>query len=231
MGTVSDVAESVFWAGRASYALSEYDSAMVHFDKVLSDTPDYPYAHYWRGICRYHLKNYNGAISDFTENIKRNPLCIPAYYWRGLASKEIGDADRAISDLQKVMELQSQDKANKEARSAPIPQEGPANYREMARDMKEALYEEPKIRQKLAPVRTKDMEEKLVKELKGGPTATDTQVISMYYWSGWEKEEKGDFAGAMKDFDAVIKTRPNDARAFASRARVREKTNDFIGAI
>lgn len=231
MGTISEVAEQIFWAGRASYALGEYESAIVHLDKVILDVPDYPFVHYWRGICRYHLKDYNGAIADFTENVKRNPLCIPAYYWRGLACKEIGNADSAIADLQKVMELQTQEKASRETKAAPIPKEGPSDYREMVRDMKESLYEKPEIRQKLTPVRTKDLDEKLVKELKGGPTATDTQVISMYYWSGWEKEEKGDFAGAMKDFDAVVKTRPNDARAYASRAKVKEKLNDYLGAI
>lgn len=230
MNKSNELAESIFWAGRASYALGEYQSAIIHLDKVIAETSGFPYVYYWRGICKYHLKDFSGAIADFGENIKLIPFCVPAYYWRGLAYKEVGNTDGAIADLQKVMELQAQEKAAKEVTSTPIPKEGPGDYKEMVRDMKESFYENPAIRNKLAPVRAKDLEKKLDSELKSGK-AGDTQVISTFYWSGWEKAEKGDFTGAMKDFDAVIKTRPNDARAYVSRGKIKENINDFLGAI
>lgn len=221
-------AESIFWRGKANYALGDYDTAIANFSEVARISPNYTLIFYWLGMARYHKNDFDGALVAFTTCISRDSYCAPAYYWRGIVKKERGDFKGAVDDLQKVTALQAETAAHKSMKDAPLPTGQPGDYDEMLRDMKQVLYETPEVRKEVIKKREEVI--KPVRRSEGKVALEDTQSIS-FYWLGWEKEGRGDMQGALNDFNKVIQIRPSDARAYLARGKLHIKMGNFLEAL
>lgn len=84
---------------------SDYEQALISYNKLIEIEPDFVYAYYNRAELRLSNKDYRAAILDYNEAIRRDAQFAEAYYNRGLARLYMDDRDRGLEDLRKAGEL------------------------------------------------------------------------------------------------------------------------------
>ena len=63
------------------------------------------------------------------------------------------------------------------------------------------------------------------------PDQAQAETADFYYNRGIEKQDKGDYYGAISDYTKAIKINPRDAEAYHNRASAKESLNDYEGAL
>lgn len=84
---------------------TDYELALVNYNKLIEIEPDFVYAYYNRAELRLSNKDYRAAILDYNEAIRRDSSFAEAYYNRGLARLYMDDKERGLEDLRKAGEL------------------------------------------------------------------------------------------------------------------------------
>jgi tetratricopeptide (TPR) repeat protein len=72
------------------------DEAIVLFDEIVKDAPDFAEAYNWRARARYLMGQYERAIADCEEAIKRNPVHFGALSGQGFSYLELGKPEQAL---------------------------------------------------------------------------------------------------------------------------------------
>ena len=91
--------EFYFDKGFDFYMLTEYDDAMIYFNKAIKIDPNNSKAYHSRGNVKAELKDYKGALDDFNNAINLDIEDIFAYRDRGELKTIINDYDGAINDF------------------------------------------------------------------------------------------------------------------------------------
>jgi tetratricopeptide (TPR) repeat protein len=102
--------------GIEQYNLQNYESALKHFDLVISENNMHPVGNYYSGLCYLEMEQYNKAIQHFKKVIKENNnLFIEQAEWYMalgyLANKE---EKKAYTTLYAIIEKKSYYKKNAE---------------------------------------------------------------------------------------------------------------------
>jgi tetratricopeptide (TPR) repeat protein len=104
-------ADDYFLAASESYEASNYQQAIVNYDKAIKLNPQYAEAYNNRGNLRYiHLRNPTGALADYDRSINLRPNSTLTYVNRGgLRADKFNDIKGAIADFDKSIFLDNQD--------------------------------------------------------------------------------------------------------------------------
>jgi putative GTP pyrophosphokinase len=92
--------------GMANFAQSNYDDAIVDFNKALEFDPKSYKVAYYRGVVRSVLKQLPEAIDDYTMSLDINPFQAYCLFRRGQAYFHIGDYPQALSDCEAALAME-----------------------------------------------------------------------------------------------------------------------------
>ena len=89
--------------GRALYYMRSYDAAAQHFERLLTERPDYPQFLHVQGYVLVQMMRYDEAISTFKKVYAKNPLHAAAGL--GYAYAKAGKKEEALNILRELDEL------------------------------------------------------------------------------------------------------------------------------
>jgi putative GTP pyrophosphokinase len=92
--------------GMANFAQSNYDDAILDFNKALELDPKSYKVAYYRGVVRSVLKQYSEAIDDYTMALGINPYQAFCLFRRGQSYFHIGDYPQALSDCEAALAME-----------------------------------------------------------------------------------------------------------------------------
>ena len=166
------------------------------------------YAYYMQGWQKYYIGGkVEEAIKDFNKAIELNPDDLKIYKIRGEAKSQLGDNKGARDDYNHVLKLNPDD----------------LEIRKKLDDLKKTTIEVQS--RKDGTVVTRTITRTVIK------SETTSRDVSSYKEAAHKKSEKGDYAGAIKDYTEAIKLKPDDADTYIHRGWAKEKCNDYSGAI
>ena len=90
------------------YEVGKIERAIVEWDKIIADQPDYASGYYQRGWLKYLNRDYANAIEDFSMCIVLDPEESYAFVCRGDSYQKLGKKDLAEADFKKVIELEDE---------------------------------------------------------------------------------------------------------------------------
>lgn len=97
-----------------AYQSEDWQSAVMHFNKVLSYTLDTPDLLFMKAQAEYHTGDHYGAISDTGKILKNYPKHIEAYQLRGEAYSRLNEMDMAVKHYREGLMLDPEHKGCKE---------------------------------------------------------------------------------------------------------------------
>lgn len=106
--------EREYKAGQTAYDDEKYDTAIVHFNRIISflQRPDVAAtsdaladAYHWRANAHYNAEHWRLAVADFNRYLELRPNDAEALSVRGVARKAIGDYDGLIADEEKATKI------------------------------------------------------------------------------------------------------------------------------
>jgi len=92
--------------GMANFAQSDYEDAILDFNKALELDPKAYRVAYYRGVVRSVLKQFSGAIDDYTMSLEINPYQAFCLFRRGQSYFHIGDYPQALSDCEAALAME-----------------------------------------------------------------------------------------------------------------------------
>jgi len=92
--------------GMANFAQSNYDDAVLDFNKALEFDPKSYRVAYLRGVVRSVLKQFSEAIDDYTMSLEINPYQAFCLFRRGQSYFHIGDYPQALSDCEAALAME-----------------------------------------------------------------------------------------------------------------------------
>ena len=92
--------------GMANFAQSNYQDAILDFNKALELDPKNYRVAYYRGVVRSVLKQFSEAIDDYTMSLDINPYQAYCLFRRGQAYFHIGDYPQALSDCEASISME-----------------------------------------------------------------------------------------------------------------------------
>jgi putative GTP pyrophosphokinase len=92
--------------GMANFAQSNYDDAILDFNKALVLDPKSYKVAYLRGVVRSVLKQFTEAIDDYTMSLEINPYQAFCLFRRGQSYFHIGDYPQALSDCEAAFAME-----------------------------------------------------------------------------------------------------------------------------
>ncbi len=94
--------------GHAYYGLGQYEESIAGFDQAIALNPEFSDAFYNRSIVYYALAEYAQAIADLDQAIVLNPEYANAFYVRGLVYQILGEYEKALADFKAHITLNPQ---------------------------------------------------------------------------------------------------------------------------
>ncbi len=101
-----EYAAALYDRGITSYAIGEYDNAILDFDAVIRLRPDFAMSYDSRGKAYAVKGHYDRAIEDFGHAVVLEPGFADGYNNRGTMYFKKGDHDRAIADYNDAIRLE-----------------------------------------------------------------------------------------------------------------------------
>jgi putative GTP pyrophosphokinase len=92
--------------GMANFAQSNYENAILDFNKALELDPKSYRVAYYRGVVRSVLKQFSEAIDDYTMSLEINPYQAYCLFRRGQSYFHIGDYPQALSDCESALAME-----------------------------------------------------------------------------------------------------------------------------
>jgi tetratricopeptide (TPR) repeat protein len=165
----------------------------------------------------YDTPSHQEAIQLYDKAIEIDPQMKYAFTGRGLRRQELGDIDGAITDFTKALEID------------PLFSDA-YGWRAEARQLKGDMEGARKDNEAAEEARTKgdhvlrEYEQRLSEALGEAKT---------YLSRAQYKKRKGDYAGAIEDFDKYLQIvgRPNNEMVFLWRANAKKALGDVEGAL
>lgn len=101
----SALAKTYAAEGQRRYLSSQFQQAVIAYDRAIDLEPHNPELYNKRGIAKASLKNYPGAIFDYTMALSNDPNFYKAYINRGALREYINDFPRAVEDYTQAIRL------------------------------------------------------------------------------------------------------------------------------
>jgi tetratricopeptide (TPR) repeat protein len=92
--------------GLAYQHMSQYDKAIVSFDKAIALDPAYIDSYNSRGLFFEKMGQFDKAIEDYNKAIALDPSYPESYFNRGIAFEKKGEFDKAIEDNDRAIALE-----------------------------------------------------------------------------------------------------------------------------
>ena len=93
--------------GKAYFGLSNYEAAVVNFNKVIEIDANYKWAYQEKGNALFSLKKYQEAEDCFSKVIEIDPNYKWAYHEKGKVFLKLNDHASALKTFEKVIEIDS----------------------------------------------------------------------------------------------------------------------------
>lgn len=234
-----NLAEVYFNRGLNKVALGEYQDAIADFTQAIEINPNYTQAYLNRGYTRLHLGENRETIEDFDcalrldsvaakeffhqinhifkddigEGIDKNQQLIQGILIQGNLRYELGDYQAAIDNYTQVLNLDPNNIESYNRRSTVRSAMG--DYKGAMEDLEKATN--------ICATQEQSLAQKTVEPVQ--ITAKD------YHQRGVSKLQKGDFYGAISEFNAVLEINNNDATALTCRGFAYRRLGDNRKAI
>lgn len=215
-------------------ALGDYKRAIADFNQTLEIEPNHAKAYLNRGYSRLQLDNNWGAIEDFDQALRIDPQSAKEYLKRiaptlnneqgaikdpnqqlvqgllieGNLRYDAGDLREAIAAYTQVLTIDPNNTEAYNRRSTARSAVG--DYEGAFEDLYKAANYYLNNEQSLQPT----------------PTLTVQATAEDYRHRGMDKLQKGDFQGALENFNQVLQLNGNDATAFACRGFAYRRLGD-----
>ena len=223
--------QAYYARGIARQSQEKYDEAIDDYQKGLEFKPEDRQMLVNMAVAFIQKKDYNGAEKTFDDLMTAHPKYSMNYMTRGAMYLEKGDTLKALADYNKAIEMD--------------PYYAPAygnrailhyqmdDYKDALADLNEALRLDTResgyyINRGLVRYQMNDLR---------GAMADYDQVISMdsrnliaRFNRGLLRFQVGDNNRAIEDFDVVLRQYPNFVAGYYSRAEVKRKMHDEVGA-
>ncbi len=222
--------EAYFWRGVVKSQKGEVDDAMTDYNLAIKLRPDYALAYHVRGDAKRVQGDLAGAISDYTRIIEVVPADYLAYFNRGVACEIQGRASEAMTDYSTMIELEPEDRR---FCADAYYNRGQLKYRGNDLSGAEVDYGKALALNFAASkkyVAYYALTNFLVQTEKIN-IVSDIMALKHNPFSPMNaKYARGDFDGALADYDKFIALKPDNAYAYQNRGRVKTAKNDLKGA-
>ena len=188
--------------------------------------------HYKLGYDKVELGDYQGGITEYSKAIEIDPNYAAAYANRAFAKGISGDHQGAIADYNKAIVIDPQNAQSYQGRG--IEKILLGNKKGACEDWNRALS----LGNKNTVRMFEEMDLAWCINKSGVNLSTINRSLSeqsrdsiSYYNNGVDKAMKGDYQGAINDFDLALSLNPKFADAYMNRGTAKKKLGDYKGAI
>jgi tetratricopeptide (TPR) repeat protein len=95
--------------GISAWERDDFESALLVFEEVLGDHPEFADVHNKAGLCLAMMGRYEKALAHFDEALGQNPSYAEAHLNRGIVLNELGRHEEAQAAFNRAGELDTQD--------------------------------------------------------------------------------------------------------------------------
>ncbi len=224
--------------------LGRWQEAIADYDEVLRQDPQDWTAWLRRGMAHRQMGNLAAAIQDLSRVLQQDPDHREALWQRGQTLLQLSQKEAALSDLDRLLQRDPQHRMARLARGSLLKELGhPAQaesdfdqlIQEKAQEGEQKLHLEAHL-QRAQVRRLRHNLEGAVADLDralelAGLGAPEALVTAALLYRGLCHQERGDLAGALVDFTALIQQQPQSSQGFALRARVHLALGDQQAAL
>jgi len=241
LGMGADSADDFVNRGDAYMNKQAYDKAVAEYTEAIRLDPQHAVAHRARGVAYDNLENYDRALADLTKAIQLDPLDAIAYGNRGIVFGDVGNLDKAVADYTEAIRLNPQMAAayglrrdvyratgdlDKAVHDSIVAVRLETEYLGAHVELAEACSEQGELDQAIACYTTAL---EVVDATRG--MWPDEAEASLYNDRGYARFRKGDFFGAITDYNKAIQLRPNDALSYVNRGNAYMDTEKYDRAV
>lgn len=232
--------------GYAYQCIGEWDKALSDYEEVLRQDPNVAQVSFNRGLIYMQLKEWAKAVEDFNETIRCRPQDTQAYLNRATAMAELSDLSGAIASLDAAIainpkfadayvfrskvqrrrgKLDLADNDEREAQRLNAKKKSPSSLLSMLVPSIESEGASFLGKGWLA-VKAGRYDEAIDFCTKALDTHLDPQRTSLAFMTlGNARAGKGDWDGALHDYDQAVKIVPTNADALANRGNAYANKN------
>ncbi|MFC1624161.1 tetratricopeptide repeat protein [Candidatus Omnitrophota bacterium] len=218
--------------GNASLNKSEFDQAILDFNKAIEINPRYAEAYDNLGDAYQKKGDLKKALYYFNKAIEIDPSLAKAYCNRGVAYKNKGDLTQAISDFNKAIEIDSHYAEACYNRGLAYQNKGEVNQAIL--DYNKAIEVNPgytkAYNNRGNAYQNKGEFGQAISDYNKA-VEIDPGYGEVYYNRGIAYQIKGEFDQAISDYDKAIEINPGHARAYNNRGNVFQNKGEFDQAI
>jgi tetratricopeptide (TPR) repeat protein len=238
--------------GIAKLSKKDYDGAIAAFTSAIDLNPKNIAALNSRGTAKANKKDYDGAIVDFSRSIEIDPKNATAYMNRGISQGNKGDFDAAIKDFTRMIEINPKNAAAVNNSlvmaytSRAITRIEKGDFSAAAADCTKAIEIDPKFVSAYAnralanygQGKAKEAQEDIEQVKKLDPqfklpelAALPTGSPSTYISEGIAKASKGDYQGAITEYNRALTLDSKNPFTFLLRGFAKEHLKDYYSAL
>ena len=211
----------LFKRGVAKSNLGDYSGAIEDYNKALESEPNDANLYFNRAVAKAEAGDRDGAIRDYSEAIEKNPDHYLAFYNRGIERSEAGDYEGCILDLSRSIDIHPEYIDALYRRGIILCNQGA--FDDAIDDLTKALSIDPSC--------TEVYRERAVANSRAGRLneAIDDYSILITHDSGncllhllrgLCKRRNGDAAGALTDFDQIVRIAPDNPTGYIEKAEI-----------
>jgi tetratricopeptide (TPR) repeat protein len=249
----SNVQEAVnyyFMLGVQKVIKKDYRGALSDFNRAIQLDPNFPYAYDGRGAIKVVENDVQGALSDFNRAIQLDPNLAGVYKNRAfLKASKLNDLQGGLVDFNRAIQLNPKysdayalrgnlkyERLNNRAGGIADIQEAAKLFQQQGKtnDYRKAIEQLKKWQQagnntEVVPVAAT----KLDRQQQFTPIAQNiSPKLEEYNGLARQKVVKGDYQGALVDYNRAISIDPNYAKAYAGRGGLKMLAfKDYQGAL
>ncbi len=212
----------------------KYQEAIELFTQSLQQNPTFADTYYQRGLAYFDLGQFHPAVWDYGEAIKLDSTHIKAYYARALVRLALKNLPGALEDINQVLKQDIFHASSLELRGNV--QKKMNHIIQAIADYKKAadLY----INKKNTEGAKRCLE--MIKQLQPRPIPKQEELAAKpmgiitegeYYRQLLNRADKGDYWGAIKDLEWLLKVNPQDDMAYCCRGAIRSHRGDNLAAM
>jgi tetratricopeptide (TPR) repeat protein len=101
-----EVAETYIHKGEDLLGLEKFEEALVHFEKIIKDYPEFAEAHNKLATVFFLLGNYKNSVSECKVTLKINPNHFGAWHGMGLCLYKLARYSEAIESFKSALDIQ-----------------------------------------------------------------------------------------------------------------------------
>ncbi len=220
---ISDLSQSsvFFYRGTSYLSKSDYERAIVDYDKAIQLNPQNAFNYSNRGYAYYTEGEKDRAFADFDKAIQLGHQDAMAYFNRAAAYSDKGEKDRAIADYDKAIQLDPKLAKPYYNRGAAYSDKGEKD-RAFA-DFDKAIQIDPQdalayTNRGYAYSAKGEIDRAIADYDKA--IQLDPKLAIAYVDRGNAYKHKGDYNKALENFDRAISLDPKNAAAYGNRGLV-----------